>query len=193
MLESIPTMWHFLISREPIPASARPVQCQYTWRDGCHEAATWRVACGPYARFYCVAHEGPPCGGIFYGDFVITAETTREAVVSVLNCGLHRSYSPSGRYLNELRCCACSEWIGDIGDPEIKHVSIPLDADCRPTKRCGSQKERCRACEETMVATPSPVPPDLNCALGATPQVDSAMAAPSKIGGPSDAVNRDGV
>ena len=54
-----------------------PTPCQYDWRDGCDKTATWRVGCGPDVRFYCDSHEGPPCGGVFLGEFVITARELR--------------------------------------------------------------------------------------------------------------------
>ena len=152
-------MSHYLIYREPIPAGAEPVQCQYTWRDGCYETATWRVSCGPDTRFYCDSHEGPPCGGVFLSDFKITAGTARKDVVSVFSCGSHRIHSPSGRDIYELSCCSCGEWIGDTEDPEIKHVSIPLRADCRPMSRSDSDEAGCRACDEMMADMSFTTPP----------------------------------
>ena len=119
-------MWiampHYLIRREPIPAGARRVQCQYTWLSGCYETATWQVGCGSDVRFYCDSHEGPPCGGVFLGDFVITRDTTRQDLLSVVSCGSHRIHSVSGRDVHELWCCACGEWVGDTQDPEIADV-----------------------------------------------------------------------
>ena len=96
---------------------AAPTPCQNDWRDGCDKTATWRVGCGPDVRFYCDSHEGPPCGGVFIGDFVITPDTTREELAGVARCGAHRIYSVSGRDVHDLRCCACGEWIGDTRDP----------------------------------------------------------------------------
>ena len=44
-------------------------------------------------------------------------------------------YSASGRDVHELYCCACGEWIGDALDPDIEHVSEPLDAECAADMR----------------------------------------------------------
>ena len=128
-------MPHYRIRRKPIPVDTLPpVPCQYDWRGGCDKTATWRVGCGPDVRFYCDSHEGPPCAGVFLGDFVITPDTTREELVGVVRCGAHRINSVSGRYVHDLRCCACWEWIGDTRDPRIRHVSIPLQAECLPER-----------------------------------------------------------
>ena len=111
-------MPHHRIRRKRIPVDAPPrVPCQYDWRDGCSKTATWRVGCGPDVRFYCDSHEGPPCGGMFFDEFVITPDTTREELAGVARCGAHRIYSVSGRDVHDLRCCACGEWIGDTRDP----------------------------------------------------------------------------
>ena len=107
-------MPHFRIQRKRIPVGTLPpTPCQYDWRDGCDKTATWRVGCGPNVRFYCDSHEGPPCGGVFFDEFVITPDTTREELVGVVSCGFHRINSASGRDVHDLRCCACWEWIGD--------------------------------------------------------------------------------
>lgn len=149
-------MPHYLISREQIPAVARPVRCQDTWMDGCSNTATWRVGCGPDVRFYCDSHEGPPCGGVFRGDFVITPDTTREDLMSV--CGLHRIHSLSGRDVHKLWCCACGEWIGDTQDSEIEHVSIPLDAACNPKRTPDTGEMQYPACEKMFSDAMSPTP-----------------------------------
>ena len=125
-------MPHYLISIEPIRAEAHPVLVGVSIAPG---SPTWRVACGPDIRFYCDEHEGPPCGGVFLSHFVIAAETTREDVLKVVGCGSHRLYTPSGRDVHELWCCACSEWIGDTEDPEIEHVSVPNWAPTATRKR----------------------------------------------------------
>ena len=153
-------MPHFLIVREPIPTGAWPVQCQDTSLGGCSKTATWRVGCGTDVRFYCDSHEGPPCGGVFLGDFVISPGTTREDLMSVLSCGAHRIHSLSGRDVHELWCCACGEWIGDTQDSEITHVSIPLDAECHPDNTSGTREMRCRACEEMFADALSATPSD---------------------------------
>ena len=142
------SMPHYLISREPLPAGGLPVPCQDTWMGGCSNFATWRVGCGPDVRFFCDSHEGPPCGGVFVGDFSIAPETTREELLQVVKCGAHRIHSLSGRDVHELWCCACGEWMGDIQDSEIAHVSIPLDAECQQKRTPGTGEVQCRACEE---------------------------------------------
>ena len=108
-LDKIKTaMPHYRIRRKQIPVGTLPTTpCQYDWRDGCDKTATWRVGCGPDVRFYCDSHEGPPCGGVFLGDFVITPDTTREELAGVVSCGFHLIYSASGRDVHDLRCCAC--------------------------------------------------------------------------------------
>ena len=67
-----------------------PTPCPYDWRDGCDKTATWRVGCGPDVRSYCDSHEGPPCGGVFLGDFVITPDTTREELAGVVSGGSYQ-------------------------------------------------------------------------------------------------------
>lgn len=141
-------MPHYQIKREPIPPSSRTELCQYGWRDGCSESATWLVACGPNVGYFCDSHEGPPCGGVFIGEFVVMPETTRGDVVSVHQCGSHLINSASGRSINDLFCCTCGEWIGDIQDPAIKHVSLSLEAECRPSTVGDSCPLACRACEQ---------------------------------------------
>ena len=140
-------MPHYLISRKRIPAGAMLIQCQDTWLDGCNEIANWQISCGPEIGFYCDRHEGPPCGGEFLSDFVISAETTREELERVLRCGVHRIHSWSGLDVHELRCCACSQWIGNVEDPEISHVSIPLQAECRSQDASVVDVVRCLLCE----------------------------------------------
>ena len=130
--------------------------------DGCSKTATWRAGCGPDVRFYCDSHEGPPCGGVFLGNFVITPDTTREELLGVVSCGSHRLHSASGRDVHELCCCACGEWVGDTLDTEIKHVSIPLNAECHPQNTPYTCEMQCSACEEmfadALTATPSDNP-----------------------------------
>ena len=82
------------------------------------------------------------------GDFSIAPETTREELLQVVKCGAHRIHSLSGRDVHELWCCACGEWMGDIQDSEIAHVSIPLDAECQQKRTPGTGEVQCRACEE---------------------------------------------
>ena len=139
---------------------AAPVPCQYDWRDGCDKTATWRVGCGPNVRFYCDSHEGPPCGGVFFGEFVITPDTTREELAGVVSGGSHRIYSASGRDVHELRCCACGGWIGDTRNPYIEHVSIPLQAECHSQRSRDTDEAPCRACGEMRAVTPSTTPPE---------------------------------
>ena len=154
-------MPHYRIRRKPIPVDTLPsAPCQYDWLGGCDKTATWRVGCGPDVRFYCDSHEGPPCGGVFHGKFVITPDTTREELVGVVRCGRHRINSPSGRNVHDLRCCACWEWIGDTRDPYIKHVSIPRQAECLPERSHDTEEVPCRVCEEMWAATPSTTPPE---------------------------------
>ena len=141
-------MPHYLISGEPLPTGGLPVPCQDTWMGGCSSFATWRVGCGPDVRFFCDSHEGPPCGGVFLGDFAITPDTSRGELLQVVKCGAHRIHSLSGRDVHELWCCACGQWIGDAQDPEIEHVSIPLDAECRPQRTPDTDEVQCRACNE---------------------------------------------
>ena len=141
-------MPHYLIKREPIPLGSRTVPCQYDWRDGCSEPATWLVACGPSIGYFCRSHEGPPCGGLFIGEFTVTPETTRDDMVSVRRCGAHLIRSASDRNIQDLFCCACGEWIGDMQDPEIRHVSLPLESECRPMRDRDKRNLKCRACEE---------------------------------------------
>ena len=69
-----------------------PTPCQYDWRDGCSKTATWRVGCGTDVRFYCDSHEGPPCGGVFLGEFVITTDTTREELAAASVAALTNEY-----------------------------------------------------------------------------------------------------
>ena len=145
-------MPHYLISRKRIRTGTRRVQCQYSWMSGCYQVATWRVGCGPDVRYFCDEHEGPPCGGVFIGSFVIMPEMTQEVVARVRRCGAHRIESPSGRDVHELLCCACGEWIGDAQDPEIQHVSVPLQAECLPNRSRVADDTPCRACEETPAA-----------------------------------------
>lgn len=151
-------MPHYLISREPIPAGASTVLCQDTWMGGCGKTATWRMGCGPDVRFFCDSHEGSPCGGVFLGDFVITPDTTREDLMSVVNCGAHRIHSQSGRDVHGLWCCACGEWIGDSQYTEIGQVSISLDAECHPDRSREARELRCRACDKLLTVTPSGTP-----------------------------------
>ena len=143
-------MPHYLIKREPIPPASRTVQCQDGWRDGCSEPATWLVACGPKVGYFCGSHEGPPCGGVFIGEFTVAPETTRDDVVSVRRCGAHLIQSASDRNIHDLFCCACGEWIGDMQDPEIRHVSLPLESECRPGIDRDTGRLKCPACEEMM-------------------------------------------
>ena len=110
--------------------------------------------------FYCDSHEGPPCGGVFLSDFVITPDTTREDLVSVRICGAHRIQSLSGRDVHELWCCTCGEWIGDTQDSEIRHVSIPLQAECLPERSGDPDDTLCRACEEMLASTPTTTAPE---------------------------------
>lgn len=153
-------MSHYLIAREPIRAGSWPVECQDTWMGGCSRTATWRVGCGPDILFYCDSHEGPPCGGLFFGDFVITPDTTRKELLGVVSCGSHRLLSASSRDVHELWCCACGEWIGDTQDPEIEHVSIPIDTQCHPEKTPDTCEMECRACEEMFADALSTAPYD---------------------------------
>ena len=140
-------MPHYLILRVPIAAGATPVLCQDTWRDGCRELATWQVNCGPDVWFFCVSHEGPPCGGVFGGDFVITPDTTRDELMAVVERGSHRIHSAAGRDVHELRCCACGVWIGDALDSDIRHVSEPLNAECRPGNPVDTNEPSCSDCQ----------------------------------------------
>ena len=154
-------MPHYRIRRKQIAVGTLPpTPCQYDWRDGCDKTATWRVGCGPNVRFYCDSHEGPPCGGVFFDEFVITPDMTREELVGVVSCGFHRINSASGRDVHDLRCCACGEWIGDTRDPYIEHVSIPLQAKCLSQRSRDTDKAPCRACEEMRAVTPSTTPPE---------------------------------
>lgn len=148
-------MPHYFIKREPIPDLTDPIECQDTWLDGCYRIATWRVSCGLDAWFFCDEHEGPPCGGVFFGQFVITPQTTREELLDVVSCGAHRIHSVSGHDVHELWCCACGEWVGDIRDPEIKHVSVPLAAECHTETRLDTTEVPCAACEQSLADTPS--------------------------------------
>ena len=148
-------MPHYRIEREQIAAGTPPIRCHYAWQDGCFEAATWRVGCGPEVRYYCGSHEGPPCGGVFLGGFVITADTTREELVGVFGCGSLRIHSALGRDVHDLWCCACGEWVGDTQAPDIAHVSIPLQAECLPGRSRGNNELPCRVCEDTLAAAPT--------------------------------------
>ena len=107
----------------------------------------------PDVRYFCDSHkERHPCRGTFFGEFMITPQTTRGDLVSVLNCGAHLINTASGRWIHDLFCCACGEWVGDMEDPEIRHVSLPLETECRPRKSLDASNSRCRACEEMMEA-----------------------------------------
>ena len=139
-------MAHYLIRRGSIPVDVRPIQCQDKWRDGCRNLATWQVGCGPNVWYFCDSHEGPPCGGIFADDFVITPDITREELRGVVNFGAHRIKSVSDRDVHELRCCACGEWVGDTLDSDIEHVSVSLDTECRPDKSRDTNEMSCCAC-----------------------------------------------
>ena len=70
-------MPHYRIRRKQVPVGTLP-------------PITWRVGCGTDVRFYCDSHEGPPCGGMFLGEFVITPDTTREKLAGVVSGGSHR-------------------------------------------------------------------------------------------------------
>ena len=105
------------------------------------------MSCGPDVWYFCDSREGPPCGGVFIGDFVITPVTNHEELMGVVKCGSHRIHTMSGRDVHELRCCACGEWIGDTSDSEIEHVSIPLDAECRPENPRNTGELSCCACK----------------------------------------------
>ena len=141
-------MPHYLIRIDPIPWDAGRVLCQDIRLGGCQEIATWRVTCGPEFRFFCDRHEGPPCGGVFLGEFVVKPTTTRNDLAVVLKCGVHRIYSGSGRDIHDLTCCSCGNWVGDSQDPEIEHVSLPLETECPPVGVRDIDGVRCPACEE---------------------------------------------
>ncbi len=111
------------------------VRCQYGWRDVCGETAARQVGGGADMRRYCDPHEVPTYGGTFVGEFVIAPETTREELLEALEGSSVRIYSASGRDVHELYCCACGEWTGDALDPDIEHVSEPLDAECAADMR----------------------------------------------------------
>lgn len=144
-------MPHYLIRTEPLPPGSSLVLCQFTWREECPETATWKVACGPDESYFCDAHHGPhPCRGVFIGEFVVTPETARADVLRVRRCGAHLMSSASGREIDDLFCCACGEWVGDMEDPEISHVSLPLDTECDPERDLDRPESRCRACAELM-------------------------------------------
>lgn len=65
--------------------------------------------------------------------FDITPESARADVVSAARCGNHHTDNASGSSVHDLWCIDCGIWIGDVDDPEIAHVSRPLDAECRPS------------------------------------------------------------
>lgn len=77
---------------------------------------------------------------------MVTPETTRKDVLSVFRCGAHLINSTSGRDINDPSCFACGEWIGDVEDPESRHVSLSL---------MHPGPVACRACAETMEALDS--------------------------------------
>ena len=106
------------------------VRCRYGWADVCRETVSPQVGGGADARPFCEPHEIPPCGGTFIGEFVIAPETTHDELLGALEGSSVRIYSASGRDVHELHCCACGEWIGDALDPDIEHVSEPLNAEC---------------------------------------------------------------
>ena len=113
-------MLHYRIRRKQIPVGTLPpVLCQYDWRDGCDKTATWRVGCGTDVRFYCDSHEGPPCGGVFLGEFVITPDTTREKLAGVVSGGSHRriprttcGWAGSDPAGCRRPCTARTSWVG---------------------------------------------------------------------------------